>query len=418
MTNLAILLFVLALLLAASQVAMFGRLIRALRSVGRTTSPPAELPRAAVILCVRGPDPFLKHCLEAALAQDYPDYQLHVIVDSPHDPARALVDTATEPFSADRVQVHTLTEPRSTCSLKCSALVQVLTELDDSFEVVALLDADTLPYATWLRDLVAPLSGPGVGAATGNRWYLPPAGRFGSLVRYTWNAAAVAQMHAYGIAWGGSLALRRETIERAGLLDKWGRAFCEDTMLARQLGEHGLRVAFVPSVMLANREECDLGSFFRWMRRQLLTARLYHSHWRSVLLHGLSATVVMLASTLLLLAAPAVGNHEAFQWSGLAVALYAAVMVAVFVATEAAVHRVLRARGEETSWFRRQFLLPFSLALVVAQYSYALALVSVLRLKKVDWRGVEYRLEGPWDIRLVEYQPYTNATDAPGDASL
>ena len=75
--------------------------------------------------------------------------------------------------------------------------------------MVALLDADTIPHRTWLRELVAPLADPRVGAATGNRWYMPAEAGWAGLVRYLWNAAAVVQMYCYGIAWGGTLALKR-----------------------------------------------------------------------------------------------------------------------------------------------------------------------------------------------------------------
>ena len=44
-------------------------------------------------------------------------------------------------------------------------------------------------------------------------------------------------------------------------------------MLKTQLGAIGQRVAFVPSLMMVNREDCSMGVFFRWVKRQLLTAR-------------------------------------------------------------------------------------------------------------------------------------------------
>ena len=46
-----------------------------------------ELPKAAVLLCLRGADPSLPTCLRRLLRQDYPDYELFVAVDSKSDPA-------------------------------------------------------------------------------------------------------------------------------------------------------------------------------------------------------------------------------------------------------------------------------------------------------------------------------------------
>src|ERR1043165_3087246 len=44
-------------------------------------------PRACVILCLRGTDPFLKDCLTGLLHQDYPAYRARIIIDSETDPA-------------------------------------------------------------------------------------------------------------------------------------------------------------------------------------------------------------------------------------------------------------------------------------------------------------------------------------------
>jgi cellulose synthase/poly-beta-1,6-N-acetylglucosamine synthase-like glycosyltransferase len=129
----------------------------------------ASSPKTAVVLCLRGCDPFLPACLEAILKQDYPCYDLRIVVDSREDPAWKIVEQVVARCSTTKVQVRPLTARRDTCSLKCSSLLQALSELDDSYEAVALLDADTVPHRTWLAELVAPLADERVGAATGNR---------------------------------------------------------------------------------------------------------------------------------------------------------------------------------------------------------------------------------------------------------
>ena len=90
--------------------------------------------------------------------------------------------------------------------------------------------ADTIPHRTWLRELAAALADEQVGAATGNRWYMPQQPTWGSLVRLFWNAAAIVQMWFYGIAWGGTLAVKTKVFRESDLLERWGNAFCEDTM--------------------------------------------------------------------------------------------------------------------------------------------------------------------------------------------
>ena len=85
-----------------------------------------ELPKTAVILCLRGADPFLPNCIEALLNQDYPEYDLKLIVDSPQDPAWQIVNDTINEQGASNVQVSPLRIIRHNCSLKCSSLLQAV----------------------------------------------------------------------------------------------------------------------------------------------------------------------------------------------------------------------------------------------------------------------------------------------------
>jgi hypothetical protein len=278
--------------------------------------------------------------------------------------------------------------------------------LDDSFKVVALLDADTLPHATWLRELVAPLLDEGVGAATGNRWYMPEQLSVGAMVRYLWNSAAIIQMYAHNIAWGGSLAIRRDVIKELDLPGRWRRAFCEDTMLYGALRERGLQLRFVPSLIMVNRESCDLSGYYHWVCRQLLTARLYHPRWPAVVAHAVPTTAIPLVIIGLVVAAIASGNWWALQLVLGSSVVYGVMMAAIPWAMERAIRPIVADRGDPSKWISSATWLYFLLAIPYLQLLYPLALFSTLFARSVSWRGVEYRIHGPWDIRLVEYRPY------------
>src|SRR6478609_7234314 len=64
------------------------------RHMGPVRSLPDPLPRAAVLLSVRGADPSLPQCLAGLLDQDYPGYAVRITVDSEEDPAYDLVCAA------------------------------------------------------------------------------------------------------------------------------------------------------------------------------------------------------------------------------------------------------------------------------------------------------------------------------------
>lgn len=396
------------LVLQVPLVAAFLRVLRRWRSYRRDDAP---CPKAAVILCLRGPDPFLADCVRAILQQDYPDYELRVVVDSRHDPAWEVIEQTAAELRAENVQILPLGQRRQTCSLKCSSVLQAIGGLDESFEAIALVDADTIPHRTWLRDLMAPLADPKVGAATGNRWYMPSDASWGSLIRYVWNAAAVVQMYCYGIPWGGTLAVKAEVFRRSDLLERWGNAFCEDTMLKRQLAKLGLTVVFVPSLMMVNRESCNIMGFFGWVRRQLLTARLYHAYWPAVVAHGLSTFLVPVFALLVAVCAAFMGFWEATKWAAGGLVAYELCLLPLVLSMEPAVRQIVRSRGESTAWLSPLKVARTVLALPLTQVVYAVALTSVLGLRIVRWRGIAYQIEGPRRIQLLDYRPY-----APPDA--
>ncbi len=378
----------------------------------------ATAPKAAMILCLRGPDPFLADTLRAAVAQEYPNYRLFVVIDHPDDPAWRVVDQALGSPLPEHVETVLLRDRRETCTLKCSSLVQVVSDLDDSFDFVALLDADTVPHRTWLAELAGPLADPLVGAATGNRWYMPQQRSWGALVRYLWNSAAVVQMYCYGIPWGGTLAVKLTELRETDLLDRWAHAFCEDTMLFASLRRRGRRVVFVPTLMMVNRESCSLAGFFYWVRRQLLTARLYHPGWPAVMFHGLITTLSLVTGAVALALALAFQNGTAAAWLAFGLLFYTASMPILLGVLEQSVRINVAGRGDSVAWMT--WSTPFRLvaAIPLTQAIYAAALISAALVRRVEWRGVTYRVDGPRGIRLIAYEPFRATANAPEHGSL
>ncbi len=362
-----------------------------------------QLPKTAVILCLRGADPFLPNCLNALLQQDYPEYDLKIVVDSLEDPAwRVAHDTVA---GATNVQISPLKIASTACSLKCSSLVQAVSELDSSYKVVALVDADTVVHPTWLRELVTPLMHPKVGATTGNRWYLSKGRYWGTLVRYLWNVSAVIQMYFYGICWGGTLAIKTQVIHDTGMLDKWARALSEDTMVQSILGKHGLKVKFVPSLLMLNREECTLPGLMNWMKRQLLVSRLYHSKWWLVVMEAVFS--ILLPNLILGLI---VLNLFLASWevSGILFICYGTYIFGLLLMTsvlERAVKKVISSR-----WLMPNIsfatLMKILIAIPLTHWFYGFALLSSMCVSKISWRNIVYRIKSPFNIQLVKYYPY------------
>lgn len=379
--------------------------------------PDDQLPKTAVILCLRGANQTLTKCLRSLLNQNYPRYDLKIIIDHQADPTWKIATDTISKLGATNVEISPLKIIRTNCSLKCSSLVQAVSELDDSYKVVALVDADIITPPHWLRELVSPLANSKVGATTGNCWYVPTGNSWGSLVRYIGNVSTVVQMYLFGIPWGGSLAIKTDVLCQTGLLDKWGQALCEDFMIPRVLGQYKMQVKFVPSLMMLNQEECDLPSFRNSIERLLLCSRLYHPRWSAVVGDVISSILFPTLACILFLGALFSGDWEA---TGLLFSCYSAYTLGLLwlmLILESGVQQVIRYHGQPLTQLSSATILKMLIGIPLTQWIYALGFLSSLRMSIVHWGGVTYRVTDPWNIRLVESQ-LDQLFHQPGDGKL
>jgi cellulose synthase/poly-beta-1,6-N-acetylglucosamine synthase-like glycosyltransferase len=378
-------------------------------------TPPAP-PEVAVILPLRGADPLLESCLAGVLAQNYPAYQVHIVIDSAQDSSQALVARVLARGHAPNAQVHVsiLRERSERCSLKLSAQRQVLTALDDAVAVVAFLDADSVPSANWLGVMVAPFADPRVGAATGIRWSAPVDAGLGTLVRHVFNALSFPQRYLYRIPWGGSLAVRRSALHQTGLLDHWSRCFCEDTSAYGPLRAAGLRLAFVPAATQINTEPTDIAGAHYFMLRQLVCLRLHHVHWTLMLCvnaaTALSFLICCLAAFLGIAgAALALVGIAAPFWKLTAFAIIPALYVAGLIAALAVGDHLVRRTVSAPP--RRVSLPKLSSAIFIALSHATYAVFKAPFMRSIAWRGITYDIEGRDRIRMRTYRPYRAADD-------
>ncbi len=367
-------------------------------------------PKTAVILSLRGTDPFLSESLKRLFTQDYPHYEVHIVVDAPNDPARSTVDELISQLQVTHVHVEPLHNRLETCSLKISSLLQAVGQLDESFEVIAFMDADAMPNKDWLKDLVTPLLEEKVGAVTGQRWYMPDRPSLASLVRFIWNSYNVVATATNSI-WGGTYALKRRLLHETGLLDVWPKAISDDGIVYSPLRKAGYHIEFVPDLLIVNRESCTLSDIFRWLSRQILMGRLYHFAWPLMLLHGFLMTLILMG-TVGLIGVATVSDGDVATWTLGGLAIYITGMLLGIMLLELAARRIIRRRGEATSWITLPAVAWFVLAVPLTQVIYTAALFKAAMIRQVEWRGVTYNIRGPWDIQLVEYRPFAASDDS------
>ncbi len=374
-----------------------------------------ELPKAAVLLCLRGADPGLAGSLRRLLNQDYPNYDLFIAVDSESDPAWQIVHNTIEALGAKNVYVSALRNRLKTCSLKCSSLVQLLGQVNDSHEVIVLADADLESHSTWMRELIAPMSDPRIGATFGNRWFMPNEGWMGSLVRQLCNGPSIVVMFAAQIPWGGSLAIRSSVVKAANLRDKWSHAIVDDGPVRSAVKQQGLRLRFVPSLLMANREECDVAFAYNFLCRQLTWTSTYvRSWWPALVAYTVASIGLWLGAVI---------AAVVFAWQGAmteavlcgtgAIALSTVVSV-LWLVLDASARAVVRRQGETVlATNQTQFLrIPIALSLAVCVHLWASVNASFGR--RIVWRGVTYEIRGPWRIRMLDDNRSVAASPAPG----
>ena len=395
----------LALLLSlAGQALLTGWFALRVRRLGQQRSrwpeePAGGWPVAEVVLCLRGADPSLAGALAALAHQRYPGpWRLQLVVDSQADPAWAVAEASLAALEASsqaswRAAVLRPLERRpQRGSLKSASLRQAFAHLHPATTLVALVDADAIVSPHWLTDLAQACSQPGVGAVSGNRWYQPQAGSLAAQVRAGWNGGALVLMTLLGIPWGGSLAVRRQVIDAGAWSERLISSLCEDTSLVQPLRQLGWRYAFRPELIALDQDDSmALSDLAPWIGRQLLTARLHHPAWPLVALHGGGSALLLLAAAAWLLL-----GHSGLLAAALA--LYELGCMGLLLGIEATAVRALAKPGDEAiprplaplgrrawQWLKH---------LPVTQLIYALAFWHACWDRRVEWRGVTYRVLG------------------------
>ncbi len=331
-------------------------------------------------------------------------------MDGPDDPARGRVEAWVARYRELPVSVEFLKNPFATCTLYCSSIHQAVRGLDESIEAIAFVNADTIVHPDWLRALVAPLLDERIGAVTGNRWYSPAAGRMGSLVRYVQNATAVLVMYFLDLTWGGSLAIKRQVFGHPRFLDQLRVSSCEDCAVHTVLKDTGLRLSFSPAVMMVNREECDVGNAFRFIRRQMVWTRLYHAGWTLVVRGTVLAAAAVLVATVTFWTAVALGRWAVTGWIlGGTMVLILANLALVALLHRVVGRRVAQEQGEALGRIPVSAFPKLLLALPLSFFVYLGAILSASVVRRIDWRGVLYQVIPPTGVRLIEYRKFQQA---------
>jgi cellulose synthase/poly-beta-1,6-N-acetylglucosamine synthase-like glycosyltransferase len=372
----------------------------------RIRAPRDYAPRAVVVLSLRGPDPFLRDTLLSLLQQDYPNYAIRVVVDSEQDPSWAVVSEVAAKAGKIPFEYSALANRSETCGLKCSSIVQAVESMQPEDEILVLSDADVVPCRQWLSDLVEPLSQPEIGVVSGNQWFHPRHGQLGSLVRNIWHAGAIIPTVLYGNPWAGSCAMRIKDIRSTGLLEKWKQTIVDDGPICEVFRPTGKRIHFVPSLVVVNREECNVRFCFTYIRRMLTWSRIYEKTFLLTPLHALLMLGSLVVAVALVIWGTLFANSLVVSCATAGLFLFAISMLCAYLLVDSAVVKVVRGRGElinHTSFAR---LIKLAGLFPFAIFIYGVVIFPAMFARRIKWREVTYEVHGRWNVRKIDDRPY------------
>ena len=129
------------------------------------------------------------------------------------------------------------------------------------------------------------------------------------------------------------------------------------------------------------------------------------------------ATLALTGSIVAMAGAVITQEWMALAWLATGLGAYYLGMLSLLVIMERSVRRIIAKRNQTTSWLSPHAAIKGLVAVPLTQFVYAASLFAATFSHKVQWRGMSYRVDGPWKIQMLDYRPFrkdehTNKTAA------
>ena len=358
------------------------------------TEVPGITPPAAVIVAVKNASDVSRAFFDRLRHQAYPDYRIIAAVESEEDPAFAMV---TEESKRPGAPIRTVVAGQSErTGQKVWNLLAAVDAIEIRDEIVAFVDADTLPTPEWLPRLVAALVNTGREAVTGYRWIIPADNRVSSAVVAAANASVVTSPRIPSITnhcWGGTMAVRRKTLERIDIRRYWAGAISDDAQMTLAFKEAGYPVFSPRQSLLLSPVAMSLSEALSFGRRQ------YRIMW----MHGPGMWALAALGTIFPIAAAVAALSMALQGSVVAIGLLGASLLFGEVRYHCRRRIVVALWGEAAGramyWRVERWLRPIWWSF------HALCVFSALGSRHICWAGIDYWIRGPQDVEVSRPPP-------------
>jgi hypothetical protein len=211
-------------------------------------------------------------------------------------------------------------------------------------------------------------------------------------------------MYAFGHPWGGTMALPARLFRKDKLIDEWRTSFSDDSAVGDLLRRLRLKLRFLPTLTMLNSESINLGACCGFIRRQLLCPRLNMRVWPIMLGVNIGNAVAVVMGAAMVAVGLSTGKLNRAAWFGGGLAFYWGAMMCSLLFADRLIRGMARRRGETIPPAPQYW--KSMLAGVLAQVINLGCLAAAVFARRIRWRGIEYTLGGPRNIRLAEYRPF------------
>jgi ceramide glucosyltransferase len=332
---------------------------------------PASCPPVTILKPLKGGEGALDANLRSFCALDYPCFQIIFCLQTPEDPALAVVSRLKKDFPGVDMEV-VVSKNRIGFNPKVNNMANGY--VFAKYDLILMSDADIAVRPDFLRRMVAPFTDPGVGLVTAFYEATGARGIWGRLEALSVNAnflpqALCAASFGMRFAMGAAMMVRRAAFEATGAFENLADHLADDYWLGESIREAGWTLEPSAALVATVPDIADGASHLKHMIRWARTIRICQPA-------GYAASFVQHGFSLLTLRALIFGLN----------AVTVKLLLAIWLAKAAASLSISAALGRRQD-ARSLWLLPvsewFSFASWVAGYGSS----------RVLWRGELYDVQ-------------------------
>jgi ceramide glucosyltransferase len=240
------------------------------------------LPPVSVLKPLHGMEPGLEGNLESFFEQEYPEFELLFCARQETDEGLQLARRVGERYPRVKAQYVTCGEPTANFH---NAKVYSLAKLDSvaRHELFITSDADVRVRKDYLRRMVQNLKDPRMGLAScvylgttdrgAKAGFSSQLDAVGKSVEMTSGVLVADMLEGTKFALGASMAVRKESFERAGGFEELGQFYADDFVLGNRLAGQGVGVRMATHVIRLMVQDTPFGLSFRNQLRWMQSTR-------------------------------------------------------------------------------------------------------------------------------------------------